>query len=273
MRGSITTSAKLIALALMAAISALIACAPKPKPEVVPPVLIAELPVPRDLRAEAENGRAILDWSVDRQDGVLISGYNVYLADSEGMDNAAWADTPGTPYNGFPYPGDTDGDPSRESMPLPDLVNGQRYLAMVRTVGPDGRLSASSNVVSFMPLARGEFVISSNQASSDGGFNFEQSVRLPGRDPKNDLYLYSTETKIGLSSPNRLVPGLRKTRFGPSGNGSVSEETIRISKGESFSVKTRTGRAEIRIVEIMGKYPEISARISFTYYPDGAEKR
>jgi len=244
----------------------LFGCAPKPpKPIVVPEVKM--LPVPYELRAEADSHRAILFWSIDRSQTPVISGYNIYLRDVS-RDSSAWLSNPGTPYNQTPFPGDTDGDINHESLPLYNLTNGKMYFAIVRTVGPDGRESESSNPVSFQPLVHGEFILSTNYLVSDGGFNFESGISVPGRDPRNDLYLYATEEKIGLSSPYRLGGGFRKSKFSALGNSSSSDETIRISRGDKLAIKTRYGRAEIMIEDIFGKYPGVTVKMRYIFYPD-----
>ncbi len=149
----------------------------------------------------------------------MISGYNIYLGDDSAVsDTAAWKKMPGTPYNPTPYPGDTDGDNSKESMPLDRLTNGRTYYVMVRTVGPDGRESESSNLTVFRPLAQGSFIISSNHEASDGGFNFEDESSAPGRGPRSDIYLYDNGAKVGLSSPSRLGAGMRRSLIFESGS-------------------------------------------------------
>jgi hypothetical protein len=249
----------------LAAISLALGCGPRPGTGILPG---NQLPVPYDLKAEVGSHRATLLWSTNRRGDNLISGYNIYLGDDSAVkDRSAWSRNPGAPYNHTPYPGDTDGDINRESIPLEHLGNGRTYLGIVRTVGPDGRESKSSNLVVFTPLASGTFIISANQEASDGGFNFESETRVPGRDPRSDIYLYATEQRVGLSSPYRLGGGLRKTRFtGPAISTPV--ETIPIRKGQSIEVQTKMGRAKIRIEDILGRYPDISARISYVFHPD-----
>ena len=244
----------------------LFGCAPKPpKPIVVPVVKV--LPVPYDLQAESDSHRATLFWSIDRSQTPVISGYNIYLENAF-RDSSAWMNSPGTPYNQAPYPGDTDGDINHESMPLDNLTNGKIYFAIVKTVGPDGAESNPSNITVFQPLAHGEFILSTNYLISGGGFNFESGISMPGRDPRNDLYLYATTNKIGLSSPSRLGAGFRRSKFSVSGNGSSSDETIRISRGDKLAIKTRYGRAEITIEDILENQPVVSAKVRYIFYPD-----
>jgi hypothetical protein len=226
-----------------------------------------ELPAPYALKAQTGSHRAVLYWSIKRSKDDIISGYNIYIVDATtGKEEPAWSDNPGPPYNQTPYPGDVDGDINHESIPLEHLQNGRTYLALVRTVGPGRRESKSSNIVSFTPLACGEFIISANQDASDGGFNFESERQVPGRDPKSDIYLYATKERIGLSAPYRLGGGFRKTRF-IGGSTMTPLETISIRKGQSLEVLTKAGRADIKIEDILGQYPDIAARIGYVFYP------
>lgn len=183
------------------------------------------------------------------------------------MDTLAWKSDPGAPFNHGPYPGDTDGDISQESFPLMNLANGKIMYAIVKTVGIDGRESAPSNITEFTPLAQGEFIISADHEAPDGGFDFVNSRSVPGRDPRSDIYLYATSDRIGLSSPSRLGAGLRRTWFQEPLFGKPEAETIRIGAGDRFMVKLKTGSARIRIESILGQYPDVSAKISYVYYP------
>lgn len=247
--------------------AAILACGPGPPPE-KGLERGAALPIPYDLRAEASNGRATLFWSVDRDDGVPISGYNIYFSEiSVSADTLAWVPAPDRPYNGVPYPGDTDGDISLESFDMEGLTDGSTYAVVVRTVGPDGRLSAPSNMGVFTPLGRGAFVISADHLAENGGFNFGSGAMVTARDPRCDIYLYATERAIGLSSPSRLGAGLRKTRFFPNGENDDSMETIAIAEGDAMALKTRDGLVEIRIIEILGRYPDVSAKIEYVFRP------
>lgn len=258
---SIISSAKrFLSIALL-----LIGCAPRPGGG---PELQSRLPRPYDLHAEAANGKATLYWSIDRPTKALISGYNIYVQESgSGIDSSTWkARLPG-PYNKTPYPGDIDGDISKESISIASLVDGQTYLALIRTLGPDGKESAPSNVVSLTPLGKGEFQISSDHSAPDGGFNFESRSQVPGRDPRSDIYLYVTEKKIGLSSPSRLSAGFRRTLISTPGDGNSGVETIEIAEGMKLNLEMKRGQADISIEEILGEYPSVSARIKYVFYP------
>jgi hypothetical protein len=241
-------------------------CGPKPQKEPIPLVPLSEIPKPYNLTADANSGKASLYWSIDRTPDLLLSGYRIYLTNnSHPIDTSAWIASPGIPYNTDLYPGDTDGDITRESYNLDNLENGRIYYAMIRTVGFDSRESALSNIVSFRPLARGEFAISTNHLGDNGGFNFETETQVPGKDRRSDLYLYSNGNKTGLSSPSRLSAGLRKTTF--SANRGDNLETIAIKTGDKIMLKTKYGDVDLTIVSLDGNYPDISAKIRYTFYP------
>jgi hypothetical protein len=242
-------------------------CGPKPKIEPITPIALPEIPRPYDLTVNANSGKATLYWSIDRTLNPPISGYRIYLTNnSHPIDTAAWKDNPGIPYNSDPYPGDTDGDITHESYNLDNLENGKFYYAIIRTVGFDNRESALSNVVSFRPLAGGEFTISSNHLGDDGGFNFETGTQVPGKDRRSDLYLYSNGNKTGLSSPSRLSAWLRKTSF--SAGGEHNLETIAIKAGDKILLETKYGHIDLTVVSLDGNYPEISAKIRYIFYPE-----
>jgi len=246
----------------------LLACGPKP-PIAPKPIPVSHIPAPFNLRADAFNGKAMLFWSIDRKDGIPISGYNIYLAELRRDDDTlTWKMSQPEPHNDFPYPGDTDGDINSESITIERLQDGHTYMAMVRAVGMNRTRSEPSNVIVFEPLARGDFVISTNRLADDGGFNFERGVSVPGKDPRNDIYLYATADKIGLSSPSRLGAGLRKTEFFLSGENVTPLETITIETGNTITLKTKHGLATVAIAEISGQYPNIRVGIKYQYRPD-----
>jgi len=217
---------------------------------------------------DAQSGRAVVYWSVDRAKNKPISGYNIYLSEIplEGYFSK-WERNRPEPYNHAPYPGDTDGDITRESFEITNLENGKTYYISVRTVGISGAESDASEENEFTPLARGEFTISSNHSSKNGGFNFEKGISTPARDLRCDIYLYAKRDEVGLSSPNRLSAGLRKTAF--VGSDDRYFETVKIKRGDRLIVKTSGGRARIRIEKISRKGLEAEAVIDYEFFPHG----
>ena len=180
-----------------------------------------------------------------------------------------WEKDPGRLYNQTPYPGDTKGDINHQSYKLDNLQNGQTYMALVRAVGIDGNESKSSNIVTFMTSSRGEFIITSEHSDKNGGFSFDEEKSVTAYDPSCDIYLYATESKAGLSSPNHLTPGMRKSHFTiyPGNLLDPDFDTMIINSGDSLAVQTKNGKAYLRIKNIDGQYPNISCRIAYNYVP------
>lgn len=233
-----------------------------------PPLGPAPLPAPYNLIADAGNGIATLFWSIERCKDQAIAGYNIYLVDNiSSADAIAWAAKPGAPYNLAPYPGDTKGDLTHQSFALENLVNGRIYFAIVKTIGINLAESNPSNMITFMPLARGSFTISDNHSAGDGGYSFDNEKSVSAYDPSCDIYLYSNGAKVGLSSPNRLTPGMRKSNFSSGLAGSRVDDTIIISQGDTLVVNIKYGWARLKIDNIYNQAEETLARISYTYIP------
>ena len=249
----------------------MVGCGPKPPEMTNLPVSTTALPVPYEISVDAQNERAVIYWAIDRAPGKPISGYNIYLSETplyELFPN--WGESRPEPYNHAPYPGDTDGDISRESFEIPNLENGKTFYVSVRTAGLAGAESDPSEEVKFVPLAKGEFLIADNHLSDYGGFSFDENISVPARDPRCDLYLYAKKDVVGLSSPSRLSAGLRKTGF-TARNGKDSE-TLKIKTGDKLSVKTVNGRAEITIKKIGHVGTEVAADIEYIFYPDSDDR-
>ncbi len=239
-------------------------CGPKPREG-------ADLPIPYDLNIETKNRRAVIYWSVDRSKDKPISGYNIYLSDKPLEKHfSKWEKNRPKPYNHAPFPGDTDGDVTRESFEITNLENGKTYYISVRTVGITGAESGVLKEVEFVPQPRGEFMISSNHSSKNGGFSFDEDISVPARDPRCDIYLYAKRDVVGLSTPGRLSAGLRKTAFTKRNEKNV--ETVKIKAGDRLTVETRYGRAEISVKSIDHIDLEASAVIEYIFYPAGYDK-
>jgi hypothetical protein len=243
-------------------------CGPKPKVTTPPSPGLAPLPTPYNLKAEAGNRMATLFWSIDRSKDQAIAGYNIYLVDKiSSADTATWTAKPGALYNHAPYPGDTKGDLNHQSFILDNLVNGRKYYALVRTVGIDLTESKQSPVANFIPFASGLFILIDDHSSRNGGFNLDEGMNVSAYDTLCDLYLYSTKTKTGLSSPNRLTPGMRRTKFAREQSDNFIDETIIISERQKITVKTKNGIGQLFIQQIKGGYPNISVWGSYSFYP------
>ena len=232
----------------------LASCGPKPKPTIAN--------VPYEFEAEALDSGAILRWQINREGG-LIGGYEIYLADSP--------EEAGAPYNNSSYPGDTDGNTSRESIELVGLENGKTYYAYVRTIQADGSLTAPSRKISFRPLEQGRITITSNYLIDKSGYSFAGHKYAVVRNSDNDFYIYSTGAKMGISSPSRMHSSLRQTRIKMAGKASSEyASTQSLSIGATYLLELANGgHAKMTAIDIHGASPEIVATFDYIYYPPG----
>lgn len=243
---------KILAYALI--IFLLAACGPKPK--------LADKTIPFALKAEAKNQGALLYWRIDRP-GAPIRGYDIYLADSQ--------DGPGDLYNSTPYPGDTDGDASRESIELTGLINGKTYFVHITTVRGDGSLSAPSSRIEFRPLDKGRISISSNYLIDHSGYDFADRQSMIARHDGNDFYIYANGSKMGISSPSRMHSSLHRTRIKIEGRPDTQYDlTQPLSNGTSYMLELANGgRAKLTVIDIRDGNSSILATFDYIYYPPG----
>lgn len=246
-----------IFIAAVLSIFLIFACGPKPgkiKPN-----------TPYNLQVVSKSHGAILTWQIKRIKDVPVGGYNIYLAESPKSS--------GELYNSGPYPGDTDGDITRESIELTRLTNGKRYYVYIRTVLNGGKSSAPSARVEFMPLSQGRIKISQNHSTPKSGYSFKKEKFTAARDFDNDFYIYATADKIGISSPLRLHSSLRKTLIKIEGNAnSKFSQTQLLVKGKTYMLKTSdNGSARLTLAKLIGNKPSLTAVFDYIYYSAGVK--
>jgi len=242
---------------LLLSIFLIFACGPKPgkiKPN-----------TPYNLQVVSKSHGAFLSWQINRVKGVPVGGYNIYLADSP--------ESPGKLYNSGPYPGDTDGDITRESIELMRLTNGKIYYVYINTVLNGGKLSTPSARVKFIPLSQGSIKISPNHSTSKSGYSFIKEKLTAARDFDNDFYIYATADKIGISSPSRLHSSLRKTLIKIESNAdSKFSQTQLLVKGKTYILRTADGgNAHLTFTRLIGDKPSLTAVFDYIYYPPGVK--
>jgi len=215
--------------------------------------------VPFNLEIQTGSQTAKLFWQVNRDSSAIISGYNIYFVDSSNNE--------GELYNNSPYPGDTDGDITRESIILPDLENGRTYSAYIKTVYTDYTLSEPSATVSFTPLAQGTITLSQNHTDNNSGYSFALEKYTKARDFENDIYIYSTGTKAGISSPSRLHSSLRETLITRNNN---SDFTQPLKKGQIYILTTADGaKVKLALTSLSDRPSALEATFDYIYYPPG----
>jgi hypothetical protein len=190
-------------------------------------------------------------------------GYNIYLADSPEAEALL--------YNNAPYPGDTDGDNTKESIELQALVDGKIYYVYIRTILASRKLSKPSKVATFRPLSQGRIEISSNHTSERSGYSFAKSKYTIVRDFDNDLYIYATSKKTGISSPFRLHTSLNKTLIKISNDSKSDYALTQLLKiGNNYHLKlANDGQATLTLAKFVGKNSQLKAVFDYIYYPPG----
>lgn len=258
------TSFKIIAMLFLAF---LLSCAPKPKIEPASPTVA--IPIPYDLRAVAFNGKATLSWKIDRPGKFVSGGYNIYLAESP-------SDC-GKLYNLIPYPGDTDGDASKETFEITDLINGHIYQTWIRMLTADGTLGASSETLIFVSKEVGQLTIYFDMLHDSSGYSFTKRKYTKARDYDNDFYLYE-KNGVHISSPSLYNSGLRESYFEllpprppkefRTGLRQSKTTSMAILKTQRYSIRTADhGFAIIKVDKYIGTGNLKRAIIRYGYLP------
>lgn len=255
---------QIIALIISAVV---LSCAPKPKMAQTPET--PEIPIPYELKTIAFNGKAILSWKIDRPASFVSGGYNIYLAESPSDS--------GKLYNLVPYPGDTDGDPNKETFEITDLKNGQIYKTWVRVLASDGTLGAWSEKHLFVPHEVGQLKVYFDMLHDSSGYSFAKRKYTKARDYDNDFYLYE-KNGVHISSPSLYNSGLRESDFEllpvrpPKelrSHPKLSKTTsMAILKTKSYSIRTADdGLAFIKVDKYIGTGNLKRAIIRYGYLP------
>jgi hypothetical protein len=137
----------------------------------------------------------------------------------------------------------------------------------VRTVFADGGLSGPSGKVSFVPLAQGKITITQNYTIDGSGYSFALQKYTKARDFENDIYIFATNSKTGISSPSRMHSSLRETRITLDGNTDLTQP---LQNGKTYMLKTADGGlVRLTLLSLSGKPPELKATFNYIYYPPG----
>lgn len=178
------------------------------------------LPGPTNLEVVPKDRSLLLRWKVDRSQQTVFSGYNIYILERSTRIN----ETPNpdlkaiTPYNQVPYPGDTDGDPSKETFEAEGLQNGTRYYCMVRAVGTQGQLGAPSAEIMAVCRTGGAITMEPMFKGDRDGFDFSAPGYVDADDAECDLAMYLKDGDVRIISASRIDPLLRDTRLWNAGS-------------------------------------------------------
>jgi len=248
-------SAKLSLLLILAFI---INCGPKPKETATN--------IPFNLSATTKTNGATLSWQINRT-SEPIGGYNIYLAESP--------EDPGKLYNSGAYPGDTDGDKSRESIELANLENGIEYYIYLKIIYSDNTESDASEKISFMPLAKGNIRLSFNHTAIKSGYSFAEDKYTIVRDFANDVYVSHVDSKPIIGSPSRIHPSLRATGIFNAADSTGEIQYFRyLTEARTYRLHTAdNGNALLTFKGMHGAGSNKQAKFDYIYYPPGSNIR
>jgi hypothetical protein len=259
----------------MGIVASVLSCAPKPKHVQVSPQ--ESIPTPYNLIGKAINGKAMISWQVDRPANFASGGYNIYLSEISSPDS-------GKLYNPVPYPGDTDGNPSKETFEIDGLTNGRFYEVWVRVLSADSKLGPASEKQIFRPLEMGQLTIYFDILHDSSGYSFAKHKYTKARDYDNDFYFYD-KNGPHISSPSLYNSGLRESIFAnlsaplphPSKEsrnytGFTKTTSMTLSKNNIYAIRTKDGIADIKVKAFIGSSEKKQALIKYLYIPFGDNK-
>ena len=204
--------------------------------------------LPRNLSLEkTANNYALIAWDPGCPGARIMRGFNIYLSPAPLTEKYPGPDLPSSirPFNIDLYPGDTTGDPHRETYECENIENAIIYYAHVRAVYNDNSLSAPTNEIEIVSYPQGEFELAVFYSGSDDGFSFAQNRNCRTNAIENDLYFYHKDGVDYLCSPSRLGPVNRSTKIYP-GRGGVSLDDLPAAIGGSQPVE----KTEIRLNDV-----------------------
>jgi len=200
---------------------------------------------------------ALIAWNPGCPGLRILRGFNVYVSPVP-----LAADYPGSdlspdfrPYNRDIYPGDTLGNPKRESYAIEDLENARQYYVHVRDVYIDGTLSPPSNEIPLVVYSQGQFTLMPSFTGDHDGFDFAAGEYCRTDALNNDIYFYSKDGADYLCSPARLGPVNRETEIFSAGTGVAPENWMEMNPDDEFTERVRLQEGGVYILITADGYP------------------
>ena len=254
---------------------ALLSCGPKPKKEITTEGKCLPYGLTVDSTASSY---ALIAWHPGCPGARILRGFNIYVSPVPLADKYPAGNLPSDirPYNREVYPGDTLGNPTRESYAIEDLENATQFFVHVRDVYIDGTLSPPSNEIPLVVYSQGEFTLVPSFGGDHDGFDFADGDYCRTDALNNDVYFYHKDGEDFLCSPARLGPVNRDTRIyaagtgAPPGNWSQMKpdndftDRVKLQEGGVYILITADGYpVRLRVVSMTGEGE--SRRITFDY--------
>jgi hypothetical protein len=233
---------------------AVVSCGPKTRVDIDE----SKRCVPRNLMLVAtDNNYARIAWDPGCPGIRIMSGFNIYLSPTPLTGRYSGHDLPGSviPHNREIYPGDTLGDPKRETYECKDIENATVYYAHVRAVYSDNTLSVPSNEIEIIAYPQGEISLAVSYSGENDGFSFIENDYCRTDDIENDIYFYHKDGIDYLCSPSRLGPVNRMTKIFEAGKAPVFDKSSDIIPSGDYSERIPLVINGIYIIETEEGYP------------------
>lgn len=231
-----------------------LSCGPKPKQKAV----TEERCIPSGLTVDSTaSSYAVIAWNPGCPGIRILRGFNIYVSPTPLAADYPGSDLPAdiTPYNREVYPGDTLGNPKRESYAIEDLGNATQYYVHVRDVYIDGTLSPPSNEVPLIVYSQGQFTLSTSFTTDHDGFDFATGKYCRTDALNNDIYFYSKDGTDYLCSPARLGPVNRDTRILSVKSAVPPENWAEMKPNDDFSERVPLQDGGVYILITADGYP------------------
>lgn len=235
--------------------------------------------LPHALTVDSTAGHyAMIAWDPGCPPVRVLRGFNVYLSPTPLVELYPDGEMPSSilPFNRDIYPGDTIGDPDRETFECREIDNAVLYYAHVRAVYSDMTLSPPTNEIELVAYPGGEFTLMASYSGQQDGFSFAGDGYCRTDAVENDLYFFHRDGMDFLCSPSRLGPVNRNTLIYAAGSGEslgdISDltphgdhaEKMELRPGRLYILVTADGYpAKLRVKGIAGDGD--SRRVVFEY--------
>jgi len=200
---------------------------------------------------------ALIAWNPGCPGVRILRGFNIYVTEKPVAASYPGSEIPSQfqPYNREVYPGDTLGNPERESYAIEGIDNATRYYVHVRDVYTDGSQSPPSNEIPLVVYAQGQFSLTPSYSGDHDGFDFKTGKYCRTDDMNNDIYFYSKDGEDFLCSPARLGPVNRDTRIFAAGTGAPPEDWATMKPNDDFDERVRLQEGGVYILNTADGYP------------------
>lgn len=242
------------AISIMTFAGLIISCGPKPP----------ATDVSKDTRCLPDNlvvdstgsNYALLAWNPGCPGVRILRGFNIYTSPTPLISKYPGTELPPAvkPVNARVYPGDTLGDPLRETFALEDIENAVAHYVHVRAVYSDGALSPPTDEIRLVTFAQGSFALRESYTGGNDGFSIVAGEYCRTDDLINDLYFYHKDGQDFLCSPIRIGDVYRNTKIFSAGP-ETPETWASMNRDDRFEERVSVEPNGVYILILAEGYP------------------